>query len=160
MNSFRFQQINPNAQRRSRACRDGATIVLETVEHVEGAEAAALAAGNHLSDDDDDGDGVGGGGDDVVGRGGGGGIGGCSSSPNSSPTDKKKGAYRRRRLRRCSPVVVGEEPLLLSARDTGKSMHPMFEETRRYTLRAVGPGVCTLLDLPRAAVRKYISHKV
>lgn len=127
------QHRHPHAARRNRTRRDGATVVLETVEHVQGTEAAALAAGS--------------------------GVGGDSDDDEEEESPSPSGRPRRARLRRCSPVVVGEEPLLVSRHDRG-GVRPTFEAARRYTLRAVGPGVCTLLDLPRAAVHKYLNHKV
>lgn len=65
---------------------------------------------------------------------------------------------RGRARERCSKLIVGEEPLVLEREDPNGIQHT-FVGQRRYTLRAVGPGVCTLLDIPRAFVRRYLPYK-
>ena len=62
---------------------------------------------------------------------------------------------------RCSRLIVGEEPLLMAPEPDPSylGIHRAFEERRRYTLRAVGPGPCMLLELPRNVVRRYLPYK-
>lgn len=124
--------------RRCRIREDGTTMVLETISNVFGNGDASSPSSNSSS----------------AGRGGEG---------EGHVKGKKKLTSQSKigEVNECVEdinVIVGEEPLLLVKEDPNGIKHS-FIETRRYTLRASGPGICTLIELPRNAVRRYLPFR-
>mmetsp|Transcript_13757 Transcript_13757/g.16376 ORF Transcript_13757/g.16376 Transcript_13757/m.16376 type:complete len:689 (-) Transcript_13757:145-2211(-) len=121
----------PNSKRRSRVREDGTTMVLETISNVFG-------SGDNQSKSNSSG-------------------GGGLKKLNRKST-QVIGMNPENEIDPTVKVIVGEEPLLLVREDPNGIKHS-FEETRKYTLRAAGPGLCTLLELPRSAVRRYLPFR-
>ena len=165
----------PKEPRAARCKRDGCSVVLETVSHVAGTEEANLqrapTPGNGTATaaaaaasaprqpppapaeaDDAAGEECG----SVAGSVSAAGT-GLTAAEEAEAVVQKARQERAEAKLPCSSVIVGEEPLLVARADLdGDSQRHLFEAFRRYTLRAVGPGLCTLLELPRSAARRYL----